>query len=179
MARFVTLLFILLLTAPACELVDLDNIEDVGLQEGVRPIYADLEAWDEIISLPPQPIGALGKIYYKDPYLFVNERFKGIHVYDNSDPTAPVAIAFIQIFGSEDIAITGDILYADNYTDLVVIDISDINNVKVVNRVKDLYTRESKAYPEGFSGYFECVDESRGLVVGWEEAELVNPRCLR
>lgn len=177
--RFLFLFLAILGTTSACELVDLENIEDVGVQEGVRPIYADFDDWDEIISLPPQPIGTLGKIYYKDPYLYVNERFKGIHVYDNSDPTMPVPIAFIQIFGSEDIAITGDILYADNYTDLVAIDISDINNVRVVNRVKDLYTRESKAYPEGYSGYFECVDEDRGLVVGWEEAELVNPRCLR
>ena len=179
MIRILSLCLVILCTTSACELVDLENIEDVGIQQGVRPIYADLETWDEIISLPPQPIGNLGKIYYKDPYLYINERFKGIHVYDNSDPTNPTPIAFIQIYGSEDIAITGDILYADNYTDLVAIDISDINNVKVVNRVKDLYTRESKAYPEGFSGYFECVDEDRGYVVGWEEAELENPRCLR
>ncbi|MEM6379546.1 MAG: hypothetical protein AAF705_15175, partial [Bacteroidota bacterium] len=162
-----------------CELINLNEIEDVGVQQGVRPIYADFEIWDEILSLPPQPIENLGKIYYKDPYIFVNERFKGIHVLDNSDPNNPVPIAFIQVFGSEDIAVNGDILYVDNYTDLVAVDISDLNNVKEVNRVKDLYSRESKAFPEGYSGYFECVEEIKGFVVGWEEAELLNPRCIR
>lgn len=179
MVKWLILLVFTLFTSTACELVDLEDIDDVGIQQGVRPIYAELDQWDKIISLPPQPIENLGKIYYKDPFLFVNERFKGIHVYDNSDPTMPVPIAFIQVFGSEDIAINGNIMYVDNYTDLVAIDISDINNVVEVNRVKDLYTRDAKAYPEGFSGYFECVEEDRGFVVGWEEAELVNPKCLR
>ena len=163
----------------SCELVDVNAIEPVGVVEGVRPLYASVEVWDEIISLPPQPIENLGKIYYKDPYIYVNERFKGIHVSDNSDPSNPIAIALIQVFGCEDIAINGTILYADNYTDLVSIDISDIHNVVVVNRVENLYTAEAKAYPEGYSGYFECVEENRGFVIGWEEAELVNPECLR
>lgn len=179
MVKWHTLLILVLFTGTACELIELEQVADVGLQPGVRPIYAELDRWDEIISLPPQPVENLGKIYYKDPFLYVNERFKGIHVYDNSDPANPVPLAFIQIFGSEDIAIKDNILYADNYTDLVAIDISDIYNVVVVDREEGLYSRDAKAYPEGFSGYFECVDPSRGLVIGWEEAELVHPECLR
>ena len=107
------------------------------------------------------------------------EQFRGIHVIDNSDPTTPLRIAFIQVFGAADLAISGNTMYVDNYTDLVAIDISDIMNVMVVSRVKELYSRESKRYPEGFSGYFECVDESKGFVVGWEETELLNPKCIR
>ncbi|MEM8526999.1 MAG: hypothetical protein AAGG68_20335 [Bacteroidota bacterium] len=179
MGRVFILFVGLVLAVSACELVDIDEVQELGVQEGVRPIYASFEIWDEIVSLPPQPIENLGKIYYKSPYIFVNERFKGIHVIDNSDPTNPTPIAFIQIYGCEDVAVNGDIMYADNYTDLVAIDISDLNNVKVVNRVKDLYAREKKSFPEGYSGYFECVEEERGFVVGWEEAELIDPRCLR
>ncbi|GAB5554153.1 MAG: hypothetical protein Sapg2KO_37440 [Saprospiraceae bacterium] len=179
MTRYLAILTLVCSLSTACELVNIDNIEDLGIQEGVRPIYADFDTWDEIISLPARPIENLGKIYYKAPYIFVNERFKGIHIFDNSDPSQPTPIAFIQIYGSEDIAISGNILYADNYTDLVAIDISDLNNVQVVSRTEDLYTRSGKAFPEGYSGYFECVEESQGLVVGWEEAELLNPRCLR
>ncbi|MEM0994815.1 MAG: hypothetical protein AAGI49_17410 [Bacteroidota bacterium] len=179
MTKLVLLFVGILFATSACELVDIDEVADVGVQEGVRPIYANFEVWDEIKSLPPQPIENLGKIYYKSPYIFVNERFKGVHVIDNSDPTNPTPVAFIQIFGCEDVAVNGDILYADNYTDLVAIDISDLNNVKEVNRVKDLYTRDAKSFPEGYSGYFECVEEEKGFVVGWETAELLNPRCLR
>ena len=169
----------MLVAGTSCELVEFDEVNDLGIVEGVRPIYADFDLWNQIISLPPRPVENLGKIYYKEPFIYVNERFTGFHVFDNSDPSNPIPIAFIQIFGSEDIAITGDILYADNYTDLVAVDISDINNVVEVSRVEDLYTREAKAFPDGYSGYFECVDETQGFVVGWEEGELSNPRCLR
>lgn len=179
MFRFAFLIIGVFWITTSCELVDIEDVGDVGVQLGVKPIYADLTMWDEIISLPPQPISNLGKIYYKSPYIYVNERFRGIHVIDNTDPTQPIAIAFIQIYGCEDIAINGDILYADNYTDLVAIDISDINNVIVVDRVEDLYTRSSLTFPEGYSGYFECVEEDNGFIIGWEEAELLNPRCLR
>ena len=179
MKRGFFLSILILFTSTACELVELEQVPEIGIQTGVRPIYADLDQWDEIISLPPQPIGNLGKIYYKAPYMYVNERFRGFHVFDNTDPENPIPIVFIQIFGSEDIAINGNILYADNFTDLVAVDISDLFNVVVVDREEGLYTREARAYPEGFSGYFECVDASKGFVVGWEEAELVNPECLR
>lgn len=179
MIRSFLLLVLTCYLSTACELINIDRIEDAGVQEGVRPIYASLDVWDQIRSLPPQPIENLGKIYYKEPYIFVNERFRGIHVLDNTDPTQPLPIAFIQIYGAEDIAVNGNILYADNYTDLVAIDISDLNNVKEVSRVENLYTRESKAFPEGYSGYFECVAEEKGFVIGWEEAELLNPRCIR
>lgn len=178
MSRRIVFIFGLFWIWSSCELIDVQDIE-VGMQQGVRPIYAENEVWDEVKSLPPQPIGNLGKIYYKAPYIFVNERFRGIHVLDNTDPSDPTAVVFIQIYGCEDIAISGNILYADNYTDLVVIDISDLNNVKEVDRIKDLYTREQKRFPDGYSGYFECVDAARGFVVGWEEVELMNPECRR
>lgn len=179
MTKWYALLLLALFTSTGCELVELEQAPDLGVQTGVRPIYADRDKWDEIISLPPQPIENLGKIYYKTPYMYVNERFKGIHVFDNSDPENPIPIAFIQILGSEDIAIKDNILYADNYTDLVAVDISDIQNVVVVDREEGLYSRDAKAYPEGYSGPFECVDNTKGLVIGWEEAELDNPECLR
>ncbi|MEM9885294.1 MAG: hypothetical protein AAF849_05320 [Bacteroidota bacterium] len=174
------ILFIFLFfTLFACELVDIGDVQPSGTEVGVRPIYADAENWNEIIVLPPQPIGNLGKIYYYDPYIFVNERLKGIHVIDNSDPSNPIPLLFIQVFGSEDIAVKDDILYVDNYTDLVAIDISDFDNITEVSRVKDLYSKDSKAYPEGYSGFFECVDESKGIVIGWEEAAISSAECIR
>ncbi|MEM9991650.1 MAG: hypothetical protein AAF738_07800, partial [Bacteroidota bacterium] len=146
---------------------------------GVRPLYASLDEWRIVTNLPPQPIEELGKIYYKSPYLFVHERFKGLHIIDNSDPENPAAIGFIQIFGSEDIAINGTIMYADNYTDFVVIDISDIQNVREVNRLENFYSDKKNTFPNGYSGHFECVNSDLGVVVGWEEAELLEPKCLR
>lgn len=64
-----------------------------------------------------------GKIYLHGDYILVNEMRKGIHVIDNADPKAPKNIGFIDIPGNVDIAMKDNILYADNYTDLLVMDV--------------------------------------------------------
>lgn len=81
-----------------------------------------------------------GKIYVKGNYLFINEIKKGLHVIDNSNPSAPKIIAFITIPGNGDMAVKDNILYADSYTDLVAINISDPTNVKEVGRVENVFT---------------------------------------
>jgi len=179
MKIFLPFFLLTILLIGGCEVIDFENTEEIGVVDGVRPIYVASENWDEIISTDPQPIKNLGKIYYKDPYIFVNERYKGIHILDNTNPSNPVALRFIQIVGNEDIAIKGDILYADNITDLVAIDISNFQAIEVKSRIKDLYSNSKKSFPDGFSGYFECVDSEKGIVVGWESATLDNPKCVR
>lgn len=174
-----TILFLSLALIQACEVLNFGETEPVGTVEGLRPIYVPELDWDEIKVSEPRPIEFLGKIYYKDNLIYVNERNKGFHVIDNSDPTNPTPLKFIQVYGSEDIAIKGNMLYADNVSDLVTIDISDLENLSVVNRVRGLYPDSKKEYPEGYSGYFECVDATQGIVIGWEEATLENPSCLR
>ncbi|MEP6793199.1 MAG: hypothetical protein ABJB16_02650 [Saprospiraceae bacterium] len=80
-----------------------------------------------------------GKIFYYKGYLLINEMNKGIHVIDNSNPQSPVNIGFIDLPGTLDMAVNNDILYADNYLDLVGIDISNPTAPVEVNRVQDVF----------------------------------------
>lgn len=113
-----------------------------------------------------------GKIYFKDNYLFVNEYGKGIHVIDNSNPADPKKIAFYKILGNVDMAIRGNILYADSYIDLVAIDISDINNPKEVGRLKNIFP---EVVPEGSAWYsYAMVDKSKGVITGWEVKKITE-----
>jgi hypothetical protein len=80
-----------------------------------------------------------GKIYYYGSTLFINEKYEGIHLYDNSDPSSPVYEGFISIPGNLDISIKNDILYADNYVDLLSIDISNIKNPTLLNRQEEVF----------------------------------------
>ncbi|HMH24844.1 MAG TPA: hypothetical protein VK563_23880 [Puia sp.] len=94
-----------------------------------RPVYTPkLTVLASINGDPAQPISAAGKIYIKDQYIFLNDIDKGIHVYDNSNPAHPVQTAFLNIPGNEDIAIKGNMLYADMYGDLLTLDISDLHH---------------------------------------------------
>lgn len=80
-----------------------------------------------------------GKIYAKGNYLFINEQKKGLHIIDNSNPAAPRIISFITIPGNGDMAVRGNVLYADSYSDLVALDISNPLEVKEVSRQKDVF----------------------------------------
>jgi hypothetical protein len=107
-----------------------------------------------------------GKIYYKDNYIFIVEELKGIHVFDNSNPSSPVKKTFIVIPGVVDIAISGNVMYADSYVDLVVIDVQDIANIQEVGRIKDIlpYT----VPPTGNDLPKGNIDKNKGLVLAWD-----------
>lgn len=80
-----------------------------------------------------------GKIYIYNDLLFINEPNRGIHIYNNVNPSAPVNLAFLQIPGNVDLAISNNILYADSYVDLLAFDISTISNIKQVKRLNDVF----------------------------------------
>ncbi|RMF01188.1 MAG: hypothetical protein D6772_05225 [Bacteroidetes bacterium] len=145
---------------------------------GLAPIYA-VEDWQDIDIDGPQEIAQLGKLYYKAPFLFATERARGIHVFDNSDPTAPQPLAFLKIAGNSDLAIKGNVLYANNVSDLVAIDIRTFDSIRVLDREVEAFAVEGARFPEGYEGYFECVDEEMGVVVGWYETTLQQPKCWR
>jgi hypothetical protein len=107
-------------------------------QESVRVTLFELRS--SIKTSAPQELENPGKIYIKDNYLFINEVKKGIHVVDNSNPAAPKIISFISVLGNADIAVKGNILYADSYTDFVALDISNPLDVKEISRTNNVFT---------------------------------------
>ncbi|WKK81684.1 LVIVD repeat-containing protein [Marivirga arenosa] len=150
---------------------------DVEEVEGYRPIYAT-EGEKEVKTLPPREIEDPGKIYVINDYLLLVDRLKGIHVFDNRNPENPQNIGFIQITGSNDVAVRDNILYADQASDLLAIDINNPENVKIASRVKDVFPFGSQ-YPQQEGFYFECPDPEKGLVIGWELTTLQSPKCYR
>jgi hypothetical protein len=177
MKRIIVMLFAGLFFLSGCWEDQEDIVLLPGKVVGLRPVYS--ENYQDIQSLPPQPIDRLGKIYYKDKHIYVTESNFGIHVINNTNPESPQPIRFLQIPGCRDIAIKGNILYTDNVTDLVAIDISNLDNVEVVDRLSGLYSLEDQNSPEFYEGYFECVNPERGMVIGWVTDTLLNPQCFQ
>lgn len=147
---------------------------------GYQPIYATEAEAKSVEYLQPQELKNQGKIYVKDDYIYIGDIDLGVHIIDNSDPSNPVKIGFLRIYGNKDIAIKGHSLYADNFEDLITIDISDLSNPVITHREKDVYEFEGVFYPPNVpSGtYFECVDESKGYVIGWREIESESFNCF-
>ena len=142
---------------------------------GMQPVYTSIDQLDEIGNMEVQAIQNSGPIYLRGDFFFMTENKKGIHVFDIADEEQEEALTFIAIPAITDFTIDGQYLYADSWRDLVTIDISDIYNVQFLSRQKDLI--DPILYPLFYNGPFECIDESNGAVVGWEETELSNVEC--
>ena len=131
-----------------------------------EPVYTTVaEIRESVALLAPQPIHATGKIYFKDGFLYLNEPGKGIHVINNQDPENPFPVKFLQIPGNYDLAIKGNTLYADSFVDLVAFDVSDLANIKEVNRLEGVFQNYQ------VMGY--SIDANCCVITGFEEKKQV------
>ena len=87
-----------------------DSCENTETYVYLEPIYTSAnEVRASFASLNPQSLENPGKIYRKDHYLFINERGKGIHIFDNNDKTNPTPLSFLNLPGNFDVAVKGDV----------------------------------------------------------------------
>lgn len=146
-----------------------------------KPVYANAGDLFKVSVKPARDLQDPGRIYLKDQLLIINERSKGFHVINNADPAAPEPLVFIEVPGAVNMAMQGQYMYVDNLTDLVTIDLSNLQQIREVNRQKDVFEGSFQNYPPFWNVGFECVDPNRGMVVGWElaEAPAGGPECWR
>ncbi len=106
-----------------------------------EPVYQTTEEIRAAVAqVEPVPFSAIGKIYVRGTWLFVNQPGKGIHVIDNRSPAHPVLHSFINVPGSYELAVKGNTLYTDSFIDLVLLDISDMNNIHEAGRMEGIFT---------------------------------------
>ena len=114
------------------------------------PVYKTLSTVrEEMKSGPATAMYNTGKIYVQGHYIFLNERGRGIHIIDNSNPANPRNISFIPIPGNEDIAVKGNTLYADAYGDLISFDISDPRNIVHGKILQNIFPDRAAYYFNG------------------------------
>ncbi|MCG8410446.1 MAG: hypothetical protein MI739_04080 [Bacteroidales bacterium] len=161
------LLIVLISTAWGCK----DEITDTYTANS--PIYMNYETLRNSIEIKnAENLENTGKILYHHHFIFINEYFKGIHIIDNSNPSKPQIVKFISIPGNTDISIDNKILYADSFIDLVSFDISDINNIELINRMKNIF---QYSLPPCNNDYqVSEIDKSKGVVIDWELKEVTS-----
>lgn len=147
--------------------------------EGYKPIYISKDKAYVVGVEAPRVFGDPGKMFLYQNYILVTDEGSGVHIIDNVNDSMPTKIAFISIPGVVDAAVKNGVLYADNFTDLVAFDVSNMANITFAKRVKDIYPVTNQFYPEFATGYFECVDTTKGYVLRWEKTNLQSPKCYR
>jgi len=126
----------------------------------LSPVYKQkTEVYANIKSNTVRDISAPGKLFLYGSYIFLNEVDKGVHIIDNSNPSNPVVKAFINIPGNLDIAVRGNTLYADLYSDMVVVDITDPLQARFVKHVNNVFPE--RMYSNGF------VPDTNLVIVDW------------
>ena len=137
---------------------------------GYVPIFMSRDEMEKAVKLDaPRPMYETGKLYYKAPYLYIIEKYKGVHIIDNTDPSNPEKISFLHIDGIRDIAIKNDVLYADNAVDLIAVQFNEsLTSVNVSKRIKNFFPEMES--PDGW-GLSYSIRKSRpdnSIIVGWK-----------
>lgn len=154
---------------------DTRKITDV---EGYIPIYGDSILTKKIWYSKDTVTENAGKIYAYGNYIFQNDVLKGIHVINNSNKLNPIKEGFINVGGCTELSIRNNFLYTNNFNDLIVI---DLVNFKEVARINNAFPENKilTELPPFRNVYFECVDYSRGRVIGWKKEILKEPKCYK
>src|SRR6188768_864103 len=115
-SKFKKLLYVLplIIALNGCEDKCYYYEEQISYEEVLQPL-ADIKASFKVTE--DFEITKPGNIYTYNNYLLVAEKFKGIHILDNSSPSNPVKIKFIELKGNENFTVVNNVLLADNGPD--------------------------------------------------------------
>ena len=132
------------------------------------PIYMSRENLENSVKFIPgeREINETGKIYFREPYIFLNERYKGIHVINNSDPYNPVKEGFIVVPGCIDMAAKDNILYFDNAVDLVSF---NLTSKMVTSRIRNVLPEPLP--PDNIFTYRSDIRPEGHIIVDWIKIE--------
>lgn len=150
---------------------------------GFVPVYSTGNELKKISALPPRATIKGGKMYTTGSLLFQVEPDSGIHVINYADPRHPQKLGFIYSFLCKEISVKNGFVYTNNFSDLVVIDIRDMDHIHEVSRVEGVFPDLTLQHPpksqDGITVYFECPDPGKGIITGWKQQTIKSPKCWR
>jgi hypothetical protein len=115
-----------------------------------------------------------GKIYFKGDTIYVNEKYKGVHVIDNSRPESPLLLGFITIPGCIDMAVKNNVLYADNAVDLVAVQLSqNLSDITVTKRIRNVFPELTAPDQLNLEPAYQPENRPENtIIVAWEKVKL-------
>lgn len=146
-----------------------DKVEITQKYTMMEPVYLTPEELRSSFDiLPPVEVTNTGKIYLYQNYILLNEPGKGIHVINNENKESPEIISFINIPGNYEMAVRGNRLFADSYVDLVVLDISNPQDVTLTKRIEDIFLELAMEK--------QYYDIENGIIIDYEPKEVIEVR---
>ena len=156
---------ILALVLLGCE----NNFEDIHRYSKViseskeYSVYLDMSEIGNIRVTARLPQVQPFKIVSNDKYYFVGDMLKGIHVYEKKGGNASY-LCFIECKYIKDFELVNNLLFCNNFVDLVVIDVTTHLQINILHREKNHFNRFT-SYKDYWNVPFV---EGKGLIVGKE-----------
>lgn len=136
-----TLPYLLLLTLLVTGCLE-DKCEDIVTYQVYEPVTVSAGDWRASTFAVTEPSGEVcdpSGFYVYGDYLFVLDRGAGLHVIENSDNDNPNPVAFVAVPGGEGIAVRNDVLYINQYVDLLAFDLREPAAPKLLSRTEDVF----------------------------------------
>lgn len=153
-----TLLFCLALVFTGCLEEQCESEQTYIVYE---PVYLDIADFrKEISKTDARELCNPSGFYVYGDYLLVIEYNDGLHIMDNSNPAAPQAIAYLPVGGAVGLSVRNNILYINNYFDLLTFDLQDPTNPQMLHRTENVFETYGVFNPGGeynrvVTGYVE------------------------
>ncbi len=136
----------------------------------------------KIVVTAPKVMENIGNLGMSGDFVLITEIGRGIHVFNNENPSEPKPVAFISIPATTGFSVKDSILLVDNGNDLLQMTLHQLNDLKStkVDVAKtyvsiDKRTSEVLTYPNfpiQQNIYFECADTAKVFVTQWEKRKL-------
>jgi hypothetical protein len=164
---YLLLIFVLL----SCENNDEDNYRysKINSQSKEYSVYLDMSEIGNIQVTTELPQLTPFKILSNDKYYFVGDMLKGIYVYEKKAGSVSY-LCFIECKYIKDFELTDNLLFCNNFADLVVIDVSNPLLINILHRQKNHFNRFT-SYKDNWNVPYV---EGKGLIVGTESHVLTG-----
>lgn len=107
----------------------------------------------------------ISKIFMQGNKIYLVEKYKGVHIINNSDKRNPQSESFIAIPGVQDAVVKSNILICDNAIDVIGVDINDTDNAKIAWRKKEIMPALQN--PGSWSGDISFPGSDTLIIVDW------------
>jgi hypothetical protein len=142
---------------------DIYRYSKVISQSKGYPVYLDMSQIGNIQVTARLPQVAPFKIVSNDKYYFVGDMLKGIHVYEKKAGSVSY-LCFIECKFIKDFELTDNKLFCNNFVDLVVLDVANPLQIKILHRQSNYFNRFT-SYKKSWNVPYE---EGKGIIAGTE-----------
>lgn len=136
------------------------------------PVYKTVDQWRKIRPTfgNTRVLDHPGKIYIYRDHLYIVERMKGIHVFDNTNPSNPINLGFLPIYTCTDLAASNGYLYANSYFDILTFNVSNPGHPVYESRQPDAFNFDRYTELPGLDSNYPVakVEHPEQVIVGWE-----------